>query len=148
MASNPLIAQGTLNRLRGSVIWPSNSTLNVTAPYLQKEGIRLALDGEATTFIETITGMVISPEPYQGITLSINLLKTNGLADLYKQQMENTTALGNGTVKPDTSALGVYPIVNCAIASVRELSFAGTDAGFVVTIRGYYSVNNALWDLT
>jgi hypothetical protein len=145
--TNPLIAQGTLNRLRGSVVWANFPTLNVTAPFLNKEGIRLALDGEATTFIQTITGAVTSPEPYQMITLTMNILKTNGLAALYQAQMQNSTLLGNGTVITDTNALPVFPLINCAIESVRELSFAGEDAGFAVVVRGYWIVNNALWNL-
>jgi len=147
MATNPLIQQGTLNRLRGSVVWANFANLNVTAPFLNKEGIRLSLDGEATTYVQTITGAVTSPEPYQMITLSMNLLKTNGLAAQYQSQMQDTTVLGNGTVITDTSALPVFPILNCSIESVREMSFAGEDAGFHVVCRGYYIVNNSLWDL-
>lgn len=145
--TNPLIAQGTLNRLRGSVTWPNFPTLNVTAPYLNKEGIRLSLDGESTVFLPTITGAVTSPEPYQMITLTMNILKTNGLAALYQAQMQNTCLLGNGTVITDTASLPVFPLVNCAIESVRELSFAGDNAGFAVVCRGYWVVNNAMWNL-
>jgi hypothetical protein len=147
ITTNPLIAQGTLNRLRGSVVWTGFPTLNVTAPYLNKEGIRLALDGEATVFLPSITGAVISPEPYQMITLTMNILKSNGLAALYQAQMQASTPLGNGTVITDTTSLPVFPIINCAIEGVRELSFAGEDAGFAVIVRGYWIVNNNLWDL-
>jgi hypothetical protein len=147
MATNPLIAQGTLNRLRGSVTWTDFPTLNVTAPYLNKAGISLALEGEATTFIPSMTGAVTSPEPYQMIMLTCNILKTNGLAALYQAQMQNSTLLGNGTVKTDTASLPSFPLINCAIEGVRELPLNGEDAGFAVTIRGYWIVNNALWDL-
>jgi hypothetical protein len=147
MATNPLIPQGTLNRLRASVVWTDFPNLNVTAPFLNKEGIRLALDGEATTFVQTMTGAVTSPEPYQMITLTMNILKTNGLAAQYQSQMQDTTVLGNGTVITDTTSLPVFPIVNCALEGVRELNLSGEDAGFAVTIRGYWLVNNALWNL-
>lgn len=144
--SNPLIQQGTLNRLRASVVWPGYPALNVTASYLGKDGISLALDGQSTTFINTMVGAVTSPEPYQMITLSINLLKTQGLAGQYKSQMESNALLGNGVVRPDTTALPSYDIVNCAIENVRELKFSGEDAGFMVTVRGYYIVNSDLWN--
>ena len=144
-SSNPLIDQGTLNRLRGSVVWANFPNLNVTSPYLNREGIRLALDGEATAFLPTITGAVTSPEVYQMITLTMNVLKTNGIAAQYQSQMQTTTLLGNGTVITDTSALPAFQIVNCAIESVRELSFAGEDAGFAVVVRGYWIINNDLW---
>lgn len=144
--SNPLITQGTLNRLQASVTWPDYPALNVTASYLGKEGVRLALDGNSTTFLPTMTGAVTSPEPYQMLTLTINLLKTQGLAGQYKNQMETLSLLGNGTVRPDTTSLPSYSIVNAAIESVRELNFSGEDAGFAVTIRGYYLINSSLYN--
>lgn len=145
--ANPLQAQGVLNRLKASVVWNSFSSLNVTAAFLGAEGIRLALDGAAVAFLPTMTGAVTSPEPYQMITLTMNLLKTQQLADLYKQQMETSALLGDGTVRPDVSSggIGYYQLTNCAIEAVREINFAGTDAGWVVTVRGYYIINNALW---
>ncbi len=144
--ANPLITQGTLNRLRASVIWNDNPNLNVTASYLGKDGIRLALDGESTMFINTLTGAVTSPEPYQMITLTIHLLKTQALSSQYKSQMETSALLGNGVVRPDSVALPAYDIVNCAIESVRELNFSGADAEFAVTVKGYYLVNSSLYD--
>ena len=144
--ANPLIVQGSLNRLRASVVWNDFPSLNVTASYLGKDGITLALDGESTAFINTMTGAVTSPEPYQMITLTLNLLKTQGLAGLYKSQVETSALLGNGVVRPDSLALPAYDITNCAIESVRELKFSGEDAGFAVTVKGYYLVNSSLYD--
>lgn len=143
--ANPLVAQGTLNRLRASVIWANFPALNVTAPFLHKEGIRLALEGEATTFIDTMTGGVTSPEPYQRVSLTMVLLKTQALAASYKAQMESSSLLGDGTVRPDSVALPPYQIVNCAIRSIRELNFAGDDAAWAVMIGGYYPINSALF---
>lgn len=145
--ANPLVSQGTLNRLRASVIWPAFPALNVTAPYLGKEGIRLALEGEATTFINTMTGAVTSPEPYMMLGLTINLIKAQSLSDAYKAQMELSALLSDGTVRPDATPLSPYQIVNASIQSVRELNFSGDDAGYVVTIKGYYNINSALWNL-
>lgn len=144
--SSPLILLGSLNRLRASVVWNDFPSLNVTASYLGKDGISLALDGESTAFINTMTGAVTSPEPYQMITLTLNLLKTQGLAGLYKSQVETSALLGNGVVRPDSVALPAYDITNCAIESVRELKFSGEDAGFAVTVKGYYLVNSSLYD--
>lgn len=147
MAANPLIAQGTLNRLRASVVWPGFPQLNVTAPYLGKGGIRLALEGESTAFLPSMTGAVTSPEPYMMINLVMELLKSQGLADLYKQQMEQSALLGDGVVRTDSAVLGNYQIVNCAIEGVRELNLAGDDAAYAVTCKGYYFVNQALFNL-
>lgn len=147
MAANPLIAQGTLNRIRGSVVVAAISALNVTAPFLGKEGISLALEGESTTFIQTMTGAVTSGEPYMMTSVTIALLKTQGLAAQYKAQMENLSTIGDITVYPDSSSLPSYAIINCAIESVREMKFNGEDAGFMVTIKGYYIVNNSLFNI-
>jgi hypothetical protein len=145
MAANPLIAQGTLNRLRGSVVVAGFPQLNVTAPYLGKEGISLALGGESTTYLDTMTGAVTSPEPKMMVNCVVHLLKTQPLAALYKAQMELLSLIGDITVIPDAATLGNYQIINCAIAAVSELRFSGEDAGFGVTLKGYYLINAALW---
>lgn len=143
--ANPLIAQGTLNRLIASVVWNSFPTLNVTAPYLGEEGITLGLEGESTAFLPTLTGAVTSPEPYMMVNLSIHLLRTQGLAGLYKTQLETNALLGDGTVRPDSTQLGSFQIVNCALEGVREMKYNGKDYGFMVTLKGYYNINSALW---
>lgn len=145
--ANPNVAQGTLNRLRASVVWPGFPELNVTAPFLGKEGIRLTFEGESTVFIDTMTGAVTSPEPYLKVSLRLNLLKTQQLANLYKAQMELSSLLGDGVVRADALALGNYPIINCAIESTPDLNFAGDDAAYNVNVRGYYNINSALWNL-
>lgn len=144
--ANPLIQQGTLNRLRGSVTFNDNPSLNVVASNLGEEGIRLALDGPATTFINTLTGRVTSPEPYQPITLTLNLLKTQALADVYKRQQETNTLLGDATFRPDAATLSPYPLVNCGIAGVAEIVVTGKDPIYRVTIGGYYIINSQLWN--
>lgn len=147
MAANPQVAQGTLNRLRASVVVASNAALNVTAPYLAREGVSLSLEGEATTFINTMTGAVTSPEPYMVASLTISLLKTQSLAGQYKARMEANSPIGDVTIYPDSSALPVYQLTNCAIESVREMKFSGEEASFMVTIKGYYLTNSNLWNL-
>lgn len=143
---SPLVSQGTLNRLRGSVTWDSNSALNVTAPYLGKPGIRLALQGDSVTYIPTLTGAVTSPEPYMMVEMVMSLLKTQSLADAYKAKLESNALMGNGSIRTDATTLGVYQLVNCSIRSVRELDFSGEDAAFAVTIGGYYLVNADLFN--
>jgi hypothetical protein len=147
MASNPLIAQGTLNRLRASVNIPGFPALNVTAPYLGKAGISLALEGDITTRIPTMTGIVNSGEPYQMVSVTINLLRTQNLSALYKQQIETNSVIGDFNVIPDASTLPSYYINNGSILSIRELPMAGEDAGYVVVLTGYYNINSSLWNL-
>lgn len=146
MAGNPLVPQGTLNRIRASVQWSSFPGLNVTTSFLGKEGITLAFEGNATDFVETMTGAVTSPAPYMPIRLVLNLLKTQTLSDQYKSQMESSTLLGDGTVIPDSVTLAPYQISNCAIEGVDELRFNGEVAGFAVRVKGYYVTNNNLFN--
>lgn len=146
MAGNPLIDQGILNRIRGTVTWNNFPGLNVTAPFLDKEGINLRLEGESSLQHGTMTGLVQSPEPYMPISVVIALLKTQFLSDSYKSQMESNSVLGPGTVYPDVSSgLSPYALLNMSIQSVGELLFNGTTPIFAVTCRGYYIVNNALF---
>lgn len=144
--SNPLVSQGSLNRLRASVVLPSFPELNVTAPFLGEEGIRLALEGEATTFINTMTGAVTSPEPYQLVSVTINLLKTQSLADSYKRKQETDARLGDIVVRPDTGILSPYQFINASIENVGELNFNGKVAGYAVNIKAYYPINSAAFN--
>lgn len=143
---NPLVPQGTLNRVRASVVVVDAPELTVTAPYLGREGVSLALEGEATTYIPTMTGAVTSGEPYQMVSLTLHLLKTQTLANLWKIRQEVLSTIGDVTVRPDTAILGTYQLVNCAIRNIRELAFSGADAGYVVTVGGYYQTNSSLFD--
>ena len=146
--SNPNVPQGTLNRLRASVVWDSVPALNVTPAFLGKAGISLAFDSDYTTEIETMTGIVQSPEPYVMVTLTMNLLRTQALADAYKIQAETNTVFGSCTVRPDVGPGGLspYPLQNVSFKSLRELPMSGTDPAYVVVMRGYYPVNSGLWN--
>lgn len=147
MASNPLVPQGTLSRLRASVIWADFPELNVTASFLNRDGIRFAPEGDSTLFLPSMTGAVTSQEPYQMVGITLNLLRTQNLADQYKRKWQTDSQLGVGTVRPDTIALSPFEIINCAIEGVGELGMAGQDAGYPVRIKGYMLVNSDLFNL-
>lgn len=143
--ANPLIDQGTLNRLLGSVVIPDFPELNVTASFLGEDGLSISLQGEAVVFIPTMTGAVTSPEPYMAVQVSVHLLKTQFLSGLYKDQMESDARIGTITVRPDTRAFPPYTFINCAIQNVAPIAINGKDAGYRITIGGYYPINNDLW---
>lgn len=145
---NPLVAQGSLNRLRGSLVWPSFPSLNITSPYLTKAAMRLSFQGESVVYLPTLTGAVTSPEPYLMCEVVASLNKANGLAQQYKAQLESSSSLGDGTLRPDTAALGPFGLVNCSIKGVREVDLSGEDAAFAVIIGGYYLVNSTLFDFS
>lgn len=147
MAGNPLIAQGTLNRLLGSVQFDDLPNLNVTPPFLGKEAIRLSLEGEATDTIPTLTGVVQSPAVYRPVSIVMHLLKSQPLADAYKMQEQSSTLLGNFTFRPDVETLSPYQILNGALQGVTEVDASGTSADYAVRITGYWLINQDLWNL-
>lgn len=144
---NPLIAQGSLNRVRASITIPDFPQLNVTAPYLGAEGISLAKNGEITTQIRTMTGLVNSPEPYVPVVMTVHLLRSQNLAQLYESQMQDNSVLGDLYCTPDSSALKDITIFNSSILGVQEQRLNGTDPGYVITIGGYQAINNSLFNL-
>lgn len=147
MAGNPLIDQGVLNRLKASVVWTDFPKLNVTASFLDRDGLNARLEGDASLQHGTMTGLVQSPEPYLFFSVVIALLRTQPLANAYKTKMEGNSLLGAGTVWPDVSTgLSSFQINNVSIQNVGELLLNGTTPIYGVTCRGYYLVNNDLWN--
>lgn len=142
---NPNIPQGGLNKLIASVNWPSNPALAIAPSYLGRNGIHLVLDGKIVESIPTMTGTVLSPEPFTMFTMTIELLRSQAFADLYKKRWESDATLGDGTVWPDSTTLSPFNLNNATIASVRDLPFNGQDPVMAVTIEGYYQVNSTLW---
>ena len=143
---NPLVPQGTLNRIRGSMVLTNMPQLNVTAPYLGREGITIAFEGNVVEYFPTMTGGVTSLEPYQFVTVTCALLKTQQLADLYKQQQELNATLGDGVVRGDAKPLSPYQLTNLSIEGVGDLSFNGTNPVYGVRTKGYYLLNSSLFD--
>lgn len=143
--ANPLVPQGFLNRVRGAMSVTDVPALNVTASYLGKEGISMRPDNAATDIIPTMTGTVGSQTPYQQVTLTVHLLKTQGLGASYQQRFATDTALGEVVVTPDATTLGNFTLLNCYLLNFNELPFNGMDAGYVVTIGGYLVTNDNMW---
>jgi hypothetical protein len=149
--------QGQLNRLRGHVVFNEMGQLNLQASDLGPEGIRLAFENNATDLIATMTGMVPSPRPYQECTLSVSIVKTMPKGWVYKNQLTYATIVGTIVVWPDVESgndvygnaatdIGTWTIEGAALENFREMSFAGTQATFEVTFRGYSQVNQTYFN--
>jgi hypothetical protein len=145
MPGNPNIPQGTLSRIRASVVFSTSPALNVTAPFLGKRGITLALQGDATVYIDQMTGAVTSLEPYLRVTLTMHLIKAQTFAQNYKTQLELSSLLGNCTVRPDAATMQPYFLQNCAIMSPGDQDFSGADADYPIRIGGIYQINSSLF---
>lgn len=143
--ANPLVPQGFLNRVRGALSVTDTPALNVSASYLAKDGISLRPDGPATDIIPTMTGTVGSQAPYQQVTLTVHLLKTQGLGESYRQRYLTDTSLGEIVATPDATTFGNITLLNCYLVNFNELAFSGMDPAFVVTISGYMVTNDNMW---
>lgn len=142
------IAQGTINKLRASVVFADNPSLNVINSFLTKEAISISFQGEVGRLLPTMTGGVQSPEPYQMADIRIHLNRANGLADLFKQQIELDANIGSTNVIPDTAALSDYQIEAVIIQGVDEVTLDGNTPGFVVRLMGIYYINSTMWEGT
>jgi hypothetical protein len=148
-----LVDQGQLNRLSAQVVFATVSQngqpLTITSAYLGTEGIRLALDSNATDLLPTMTGMVSSPAPYQSCTLTMAIVKSAAaLANQLLQMIQaGSSIIGNVTVYPDVppSILQPFNLKNMALETVREMNFAGTEPVIVFTMRGYLQVNQGFF---
>lgn len=147
--ADPRVIQGFLNRLTAAAYVQAFPQLNVTSSYLHKPGMTLRPGGKANSSYDTMTGRVQSPEPYVPYMLIIPLLRTQSLANLWKQQLESNVEIGDITVYPDvqlnTAGIGVIQLLNCAIEDPPELALAGQDPTYTVSVSGYYLVNSTLW---
>ena len=143
--ANPFVSQGVLNRLLGNVVFAQWPALNVTAPYLGKGAISFAFEGDASQLIGTMTGAVPSPEPYVFGTATIHLVRSQGLANTFKEQLLFNTLLGSVTVYPDTTAMDPIDIESCVLQSIEQVTFDGAQAEFVVKIRGVYSISSYMF---
>jgi len=139
------VDQGNLNRLRGSVVFATLPALGVTTPFLSKEAISIAFEGDAGHLLPTLTGGVGSPEPYQIATVEIHLLKTQALANAYKNQIETNNRLGSINVIGDSEAMENWQLENCQLLSTAPGAFDGNNPTFTVRIQGIYYTNRDLW---
>lgn len=145
MPTNPLIQQGTLNRLRTSVVLPNFTNLNVTAGYMGKSMARLAFEGDFGELIPTATGGVTSPEPYVMASLTIALLRTQALASQWLSQVGLLSVVGPVTSYSDTTAWDPITLDQCIVRGLDPGAYDGTDPIVRVTLRGIYYINNSLW---
>ncbi len=141
------VTQGTLNRLRATISFTDHPELNITPSFLGRDMVTVAPQGDVTHIIPTATGLVTSPEPYQIVEISAHILRTNGLGDRYKKQLENLSTIGNCTVRFDVVGFSDMPLTNASIKSVDAIKADGTEAGWVIHIQAAYIINQALYSL-
>lgn len=144
---NPLVPQGVLNKVRGSLKFTQHPQLNISAAFLTEDAIDIQFQGDAGVLLPTLTGGVSSPNPYQMITVQLHLVRSQPLAQLFKQQIENDTYLGDVKIYSDSSTLGDFSLRSATLRSAGDMSFSGRDPAFLVSIFGIYDTNSAMWEL-
>ena len=147
MATNPNLIPSNLNRIRGTVLVPGNATLNITAPYLGKEGITISPQSAVVTQMQGMTTVVNSEEPYQIVQVTAAVMKSLALSAAYIDQIKNSPTLGTVTVTPDTTVLAPFTLYNVAIVNWGQMSMAGVQPDFVITFQGLLPISNDLWQL-
>lgn len=139
------VPQGTLNRLRSSVVIPSFPSLSITAPYMGKSFVKIAFDSAFGELIPTATGGVTSPEPYVMTTISVSVLKTQALGAAWMAAALLNCNIGPVSVWPDSTAYPVLTFQNCILKTKDIGAYDGTDPIVRLTIGGIFYVNSELW---
>ena len=147
MAQPTLIDQGTLNRLLTQIQLPNFPGLTTPSSNMGRRQVSISFNGPATTPIPTATGMVMSPEPFIQVTINLCLLRTQGLGQAWRQQIETGTVLGPVTAYLDVrnSIEPEYSFQNCAVAHVGDIDGAGSSGEYNITITGTYPINSGLY---
>lgn len=143
---NPLINQGVLNKVRASVKFTDHPELDVSASFLTQDCIDLSFQGDAGVLLPTLTGGVSSPNPMQMIDIKIHLVRSQSLAQLFKNQIEKNTYLGPAKIYTDSSTLGDFSIRQATMRSCGDVSFSGRDPAFLISLFGIYDVNSDMWE--
>jgi hypothetical protein len=81
-------------------------------------------------------------------TITVGLLRSQGLSAAWLAQAQNTTILGDVTIYSDTSAFPALSINDTGIRSIDPGAFDGTDPVVRLTLRGSMNINSALWSFT
>lgn len=147
MATIPLIQQGTLNRVRTSVVIPSYTNLSITSSYMGKNFAHLQPEGPLVDQVETATGIVNSPVPYVMMKCVVDILRTQSLAEAWLQQIQVNSVIGEVITHADTSAFSAITINNASVVEFDPGAFDGKDPVFRLTLRGVFYSNNTLWNL-
>lgn len=147
MATAPLVPQGTLNRVRVSIVVPSFPNLNITAPYMSKQFATISFQGSFAELIPTATGGVASPEPYMMASITCGLIRPQGLASAWLSQGGTQSSIGQVTIYSDTSAWAPITLQNTVIANIEPGAYDGVDPVVRLMLNGIYQINSDLWNL-
>jgi hypothetical protein len=142
------VAQGTINRLRGSLTFPGLTGMNITASYLGTKMIQMTMTGDSAMLLLTSTGAAKSPEPYREVELEVNLITSQALAFAWQQQeLTNSLISGGATLRTAATSPGVslYTFDTVIIRGIRNLSTDGKSVDYMLRFGCLWYINSTLW---
>ncbi|UMM63160.1 hypothetical protein [Aristophania vespae] len=148
MAANKMNPQGSLNCIRGSIIIDSHSDLNVTSDYLTVEGIQIIPTDEAAKLISTNTGVVVTQAPFLPVTVTLNLVRSQALANNWYKQIKKNCSIGNVRIVNDSPTRDDISLTNCIITTPGLESLATSQVKLSIEIKGKMNINNDIWSLS
>jgi hypothetical protein len=110
-----------------------------------KSFAKLDFEGNFVEQIETGTGAVRSPEPFVMATLTVSILRTQGLSAAWLAQAQDDGYIGLVNAHGDSS---VFPVVSLNETVIRHIdpgAYDGTDPIVRLVLRGTFYVNGAMW---
>lgn len=145
---NPRIDPGVLNRVRGTLKVTNFPELNVSASYVTRPNMRITRTTTPTSTLPVLTGVVQSPQPYMMTTVAIHLNRAAGLADVYIQQIQSSSLIGDVEIWTDTPALSNIVLRNSSLSRVGDVDLSGEDAEEIFEITGIEDTNDNLWNFS
>jgi hypothetical protein len=143
--ANPNVPLGSLNKLKASLKFTSNASLNILPSYMSQAGLTIGFEGQATSYSEVYVGVVPSPNPFILVTIRFGVLKTQVLGPLWKAQVESNTLIGDFVLRPDVQGFPSFDFTNGFIMNPDEIAMNGTSAMFGISLRATYQINSSLW---
>lgn len=145
MPANPNVPLGSLNKLKASLKFTSNASLNILPSYMSQSGLTIGFEGQVTNYSEVYTGVVPSPNPFVLVTIRFGVLKTQVLGPLWKAQVESNTLIGDFVLRPDVAGFPSFDFVNGFIMNPDEIAMNGSSPNFGISLRATYYTNSSLW---
>ena len=142
---NPLVAQGNLNRVSAHVTVAGNNSLNVTASNMTKSLLSITLEEPFVDQEPTATGIVNSPRPFVMGTITMNLLRSQSLANSWIALAALNAVLGTVTVYPDSNVFTPLTFTNTSITGFDPGTYDGLDPTVKITMKGTFYINAVLW---
>lgn len=136
---------GFLNKLRASLTFPSFTAGNIIAPNLGPDGVRFTPSGTASVMLDQTTGRVISQNPYIGVSIEVQLIRTQSLCTTWLNRLMSNSAIGDIQVTSDATIFPDLYIENAAITNIGQMPFNGTSANMPLTLEGTWVINTDLW---